>query len=151
MKIPLERTTKQEQEIAQLAINQINQTFERAYSNDDDPVEIKIRENGKFFTIPKKALNLLIDILDEMANGKSIKVIADDTIISTQQAAEMLHVSRPHIVKLLDRGEIPFKKTGSHRRLELKNIIEYKEKLTKNRQEKLDFLAKQAQELNLGY
>lgn len=71
--------------------------------------------------------------------------------VSTKQAADMLNVSRPHLVKLLEEGEIPFKKVGTHRRIELKNLIAYEKRLKENRNKKLDFLAKQAQDLNLGY
>ena len=63
----------------------------------------------------------------------------------------MLNVSRPHLVKLLKANKIPFKKVGSHRRILLKDILEYKEQQTKEREAQLDFLANQAQNLNLGY
>jgi excisionase family DNA binding protein len=63
----------------------------------------------------------------------------------------MLNVSRPHLIKLLEEGQIPYKKVGSHRRIELKDILEYEDRQKKNRKTQLDFLAQQAQELNLGY
>jgi excisionase family DNA binding protein len=73
------------------------------------------------------------------------------TKISTQQAADLLNVSRPHVVSLLNKGEIPFTKAGTHRRMLLNDIIAYDKKLQKSRNSKLNFLAKQAQELNMGY
>lgn len=79
------------------------------------------------------------------------KSIIEDTEVSTQQAADMLNVSRPHLEKLLEEGEIHFKKVGSHRRIEVKNIVAYEKRLKENRSEKMDFLAKQAQDHNLGY
>jgi len=66
---------------------------------------------------------LLFEILDNMAMGKSITLIPSEAEVSTQQAADMLNVSRPHLVKLLEKGEIPFKKVGSHRRIQLKDLI----------------------------
>jgi excisionase family DNA binding protein len=86
-----------------------------------------------------------------MAEGKSLTLIPSDSEVSTQQAADILNVSRPHLVKLLEKGYIPFKKVGSHRRIELKDIVTYEEKQKKNRKDQLDFLSRQAQELNLGY
>jgi len=63
----------------------------------------------------------------------------------------MLNVSRPHIVKLLEQGAIPFKKVGSHRRISLENLLLYEAKLKEDRAKALQFLADQAQELNFGY
>jgi excisionase family DNA binding protein len=74
-----------------------------------------------------------------------------DAEVSTQQAAEMLHVSRPHIVKLLEQGSIPFKKVGSHRRILLEDLLKYDQGLKQQQEKSLEFLAQQAQELNLGY
>ncbi|NJM25300.1 MAG: helix-turn-helix domain-containing protein [Bacteroidia bacterium] len=86
-----------------------------------------------------------------MAEGKSISVVPSDSEVSTQQAADILNVSRPHIVKLLEQGAIPFKKVGSHRRILFEDLIAYNEKFQEVRNEKLKSLAKQAQMLNLGY
>jgi excisionase family DNA binding protein len=86
-----------------------------------------------------------------MAQRKFITILPSDTEVSTRQAASLLNVSRPHLVKLLEQGEIPFKKVGTHRRIQLKNLLEYEQRLKENRKEKLDFLARQAQDLNLGY
>ncbi len=144
-----ERTTKQDQELAQSSILQLRRAavgIEHASFTT-----IKVQEQRKFLRIPKKAFHLLVEILNNMAEGKSITLIPSDTEISTQQAADMLNVSRPHIVKLLESRIIPFKKVGTHRRIELKHLLDYEKKLKENRKQQLDFLEKQAQELNLGY
>jgi excisionase family DNA binding protein len=151
MELLLEKTTKADQEIAKSSILKLRETSERIKDNKSGFVKIKILENGEFLQIPRKALTLLFEILSNMAQGKSITLIPSDTEVSTQQAADMLKVSRPHLVKLLEEGAIPFKKVGTHRRIELKDLITYERKFKENRNEKLDFLAKQAQELNLGY
>jgi excisionase family DNA binding protein len=94
---------------------------------------------------------MLLDIIGCIANGKSISMIPSDKTISTQEAAHLLGVSRPHLVKLLEDGKIPFKKVGSHRRVQVKDIQHYEQKLHQTRKQKISLLAKQAQELNLGY
>ncbi len=86
-----------------------------------------------------------------MAEGKSIALLPSDAAISTQQAAELLNVSRPHLVKLLESGKIPFRKAGSHRRIVVADLLAYQENLQRIRKQQLDFMAKQAQDLNLGY
>jgi excisionase family DNA binding protein len=147
----LERTTRKDQKIAQSSISQIEKTSRKVIRKDSSSVKIKIQENGEFLEIPKKALYLLFDILKNMAEGKSITLLPSDAQVSTQQAADLLNVSRPHLIKLLEKGEMPFKKVGAHRRVELKDVIAYEEKKKKNRKDQLDFLSRQAQELNMGY
>jgi len=146
-----DKTTKEEQKIAQTSIYKLSKTSERIINSDRSSVRIKIDESEGYLRIPKKALSLLVDILSNMAEGKSMTLIPSNAEIGTQQAADMLNVSRPHLVKLLEDGEISFKKVGTHRRIQLKNLIAYERRLKENRKEKLDFLAKQAQKLNLGY
>lgn len=149
MEAVLERTTKQDQELAKSSISQIRQAASAI--KHDSFATIKFQDQRSFLRIPKKAFHLLVAILNNMAEGKSITLIPSDTEISTQQAADMLNVSRPHIIKLLENEVIPFKKVGTHRRIQLKHLIEYEKQLKENRKQKLDFLAEQAQELNLGY
>jgi len=151
METVLEKTTKEDQRIAQSSISKLNETSQRVINSASSSVKIKIDDGKGYLNIPKKALSLLFDILNNMAEGKSITLIPSDTELSTQQAADMLNVSRPHLVKILEAGEIQFKKAGTHRRIELKNLIEYDSKIKQNRKEKLNFLVKQAQELKLGY
>jgi len=86
-----------------------------------------------------------------MAEGKSIALMPTDAEISTQQAAEILNVSRPHVIKLLEKGDIPYKKVGSHRRILLQDILEYEAIFKKKRRKQLNKLAAEAQKLNLGY
>ncbi len=151
MQAVLRSTTKEDQRIAKSSMSKLRATSERIKSSESNFVEIKISENEDFLKIPKKALSLLFEILNNMAEGKSLTLIPSDAEVSTQQAADMLNVSRPHLVKLLEEGEIPFKKVGTHRRIELKSLIEYEKRFKEKRNEKLAFLVQQAQDLNLGY
>jgi excisionase family DNA binding protein len=86
-----------------------------------------------------------------MAEGKSITLIPTDSELSTQQAADLLGVSRPHFVKLLEENIIPYKKVGTHRRVSVVSLVEYEKKLQQNRDQQLSYLTEQAQLLDLGY
>lgn len=145
------RTSKKEQQIALRAVAGLSHTAAVISKQKSDTVQIKIHETGDFITIPKKALDLFFSILNNMAEGKSFSIIPSDSEISTQQAADMLNVSRPHIVKLVEEGIIPYKKVGSHRRISIEDLIEYDRKLKEQRDTSLKALAEQAQDLNLGY
>ncbi len=151
MEAILERTTKEDQQIARSSLVQIHEASKKIQYDQNHSVSIRLQNRREALVIPKKALVLLFGILNSMADGKSITLIPSDAEVSTQQAADMLNVSRPFIVSLLEKGEIPFKKVGAHRRIELKDLIIYDKKLKKTRTEKMEFLTKQAQDLNLGY
>jgi excisionase family DNA binding protein len=150
MNSSMERTTKIDQKLALSSLKAFVD-LTKNLNNSRNGVKIKVQETGEFMTIPKKALVLLYEIIRNMSQGKSITLIPSDSEVSTQQAAEMLRVSRPHLVKLLEEGKIPFKKIGSHRRIFLADLLAYDAKQKTEREKQLDFLANQAQKLNLGY
>jgi len=151
MEIILKRTSGDDQRIAQRSMTGLKGVSSKLRTVSTPGVKIKIQETGEFITIPKKALSLLITILSNMSEGKSITIIPTDSEVSTQQAADMLNVSRPHLVKLLENNTIPFKKVGSHRRILLRDLVTFEKSLQRTREEKLKFLSEQAQDLNLGY
>ena len=101
--------------------------------------------------LPTVALKLLGDILNELALGNTVRVVPIHAELTTQEGADMLNVSRPHLVKLLDEGQIPHTKTGSHRRIKFTDIMAYKADRDKVSIEAMDELARQAQELDMGY
>jgi excisionase family DNA binding protein len=151
MKSPIKNTTRAEREIAGTYISLVRATSKKVLKDKSRFVKIKLTEGGDFVKIPKKAVLMLFDILQNMAEGREFTLLSSDAEIGTQEAADMLKVSRPHLVKLLEQGIIPFKKTGTHRRIKLKHVLEYQKSREVNRNKKLDFLTKQAQDLDLGY
>jgi excisionase family DNA binding protein len=101
--------------------------------------------------IPTAAFRLLIDILSEMAQGNAVSLIPVHAELTTQEAADILNVSRPFLVKLLDEGAIPHHKVGKHRRVRYQDVMDYKTSIDRERRKALDELTAQAQELNMGY
>lgn len=99
--------------------------------------------------LPRLAFKLLVEILKQTASGNAVSIVPLRKEVTTREAAEVLNVSRPFVIGLLEKGEIPFRKVGTHRRIPLAALLEYKRKTDAVRDEALDFLAVQAQELKL--
>ncbi|HYP82022.1 helix-turn-helix domain-containing protein [Variovorax sp.] len=101
--------------------------------------------------LPTSALRLLVDILAELAEGNAVKVVPVHAELTTQEAADMLNVSRPHLVKLLEEGALPFHRAGKHRRVRFTDLMQFKAQRDQASEEAMAALAKQAQELGMGY
>jgi len=114
-------------------------------------VEIGIKGEEVSVKIPVSALKHLNTIMNLMAQGKAITVNPVDAEITTQEAADILLVSRPYVVKLLENGKIPFHMVGSHRRIRLEDLLAYKKQMEKEREEALTELTRISQELGLDY
>lgn len=101
--------------------------------------------------LPTSALQLLMEILSELADGNAVKVVPVHAELTTQEAADMLNVSRPHLVKLLEEGVLPFHKTGRHRRVRFADLMVYRDARQKESESAMAELAAQAQQLRMGY
>jgi len=101
--------------------------------------------------VPTSALRLLVDILGELAIGNAVKIVPVHAELTSQEAADLLNVSRPHLVKLLEAGELPFHKTGRHRRVLFSDLMKFKQRREQSSQDAMEELARQAQELGMGY
>lgn len=116
---------------------------------------LKLRVAGSEQTapieLPAGAVSLLMEILEAMAAGRGVTIIPENAELSTVQAAEVLNVSRPFLIKLLEDGSIPHRKVGKHRRVRMEDIMSYKAAIDNEREAVLDRLAAEAQEQDVGY
>ena len=116
---------------------------------------VQIRPDGEArpvsVTVPREAFDLFLEILGQMANGNAVTIVPVHAELTTQQAADVLNVSRPFLVSLLDEGKIPFRLVGTHRRVQAAALLEYKQKDNGHRRAVLDELTAEAEEHGLGY
>ena len=124
-------------------------------SSKDYEIMITLKKRGsrKEIELQKALREYVLKVLEmiiEADEGKMLTFVEDE-IISTQKAADILNISRPYFVKLLESGAIPFDKVGAHRRVAMKDIIEYRDKKQKKRKETLKKLAAHSQKYDLGY
>lgn len=101
--------------------------------------------------VPRAAFELFVRLLGEMANGNAVTIVPVHAELTTQQAAELLNVSRPHVVKLLGEGKIPFRMVGTRRRVRFEDLVRYKQQYESDREKVLDELAAEAQRLGFDY
>lgn len=101
--------------------------------------------------LPGHVLQILLEVLSEMSKGNAISLVPHHHELSTQEAANLLNVSRPFLVGLLEKGEIDFRKVGTHRRVLLKDVMAYKESIDQRRKASLNELTALSQEEGMGY
>lgn len=101
--------------------------------------------------LPMSAFRLFIDILANLSQGNAVQVVPVHAELTTQEAADLLMVSRPYFIKLLDEGKIPYRKVGTHRRVRYSDLLDFKSKEEQQREAALDELSAQAQKLGMGY
>lgn len=142
----IKRPTKQEQETAMESYNALSAMLEQLKSNAP---EIEIQETKEKIKIPLRALKLLAKILKATSQGNPISIIPVAIEMTTQAAAEFLGCSRPHLVKLLEDGAIPFTKVGKHRRVKFEDLADYKKKKREEREALLIEIMKGDEELGL--
>jgi excisionase family DNA binding protein len=123
------------------------------YAREDQSLTLHIAnaDPGDFVELPAGVVTLLLDILGAMASGQGVILIPENAELTTMQAADILHVSRPFLIKLLEGGQIPYHRVGKHRRIRMEDVMNYKRAIDQQREAVLDQLVAEAQEQNMGY
>jgi excisionase family DNA binding protein len=105
---------------------------------------------GERIQLPEAAFYVLERVAEVLARSDAITVVPVGKELTTQQAADLLNVSRQYVVRLLDEGRIPYAKTGKHRRLHIDHVLAYRQRRDKERRAKLDELTALSEDLG-GY
>ncbi len=129
------------------------QFFQKIETGKTKTITIDVHDDRKLKSInlPMQAIHLLLEILDQMAKGNAITLVPIHAELTTQEAANLLNVSRPFLINLLETGEIPYRKIGNRRKVLFSDLMRYKEIDDKKRSEMISKLTEQAQNLNMGY
>ena len=120
------------------------------WGDGSDPIPTRFGVGtGEPVDIPTSAVRLLKEILDHMAHGNGVALTPLHAELTTRQAADLLQVSRTHLVQLLDEGRIPCRKVGAHRRVRARDILDYRRETKSRRRKALDELTAVDQDLGL--
>ena len=132
--LDIKRPTKEEQRTALESYDALAASLDQLRTEFP---EIEIEETEEKIRIPISALKFLVRILKEISQGNPVSIVPIATEITTQAAAELLGCSRPHIVKLLESGKIPFNKVGKHRRIKYEDLVAYKKEMKALQRQKI--------------
>lgn len=102
--------------------------------------------DGSQIEIPDELYGVLCDVVSALTQGLAISIAPHNTMLTTQEAADLLNISRPTLVRLLTEGEIPYTMRGRHRRVLLRDILDYQERTRTERRQALDQMAADAEE-----
>lgn len=119
-----------------------------SHTDPRQPVEMTVADGGHL-EMPGPAAELMIRILGKMAAGQGVTVIPMNAELTTQQAADLLNVSRPYLVRLLESGQIEFRKVGTHRRVMAESLYDYKRRALVAQKDAADELSALGQEMGL--
>lgn len=137
-----------EQEQARVALAEINHAIAQS-GGDLTSMTVRIAGTGETVVLPRSVIHLLLDLLANLAGGHAVTIIPAKAELTTQQAADMLNVSRPHLVKLLTDGTIPYRQVGTHRRVSAEDLERYRRKQEIETRKAADKLVELDQELGL--
>jgi len=126
------------------------QEYLRTHTSGPAVVRVVDDRDGTELVVPRGAVELLARVLAHMANGHGVSVVPEHAELTTQQAADLLNVSRPYLIGLLESGEIEFRKVGTHRRVLAGSVLTYRHRDDMRRRAAADELAQLAQDMDLS-
>lgn len=108
-----------------------------------------VAPDGRQVDVPRSVVGLLHEVVHHLAHERAVSIVPLHRELTTQQAADLLNVSRPHLISLLERGELPHTRPGKHRRVRFSDVMAYKHRREQVEKEALDGLAQLSQDLGL--
>ena len=140
--LPTSAESKQAEETSRVLTSQLR---------SKTPLRLRVvgAPDDETVVLPASAAKMLVGILDEMGRGNTVTVIPIHPELTTQEAAELLSISRPSLIQLLDEGKIDFRKVGTHRRVRLESLLGYKRRIHAERLATLNELAAYDQEIGI--
>ena len=143
-------TTPEEIALAKLSSQELAAVIESNGAAQKINVVDKSGQNHEV-TLPASALQMMIEVLTQLGNGNAVNITPIHAELTTQEGADMLNMSRPTFIKLLDSDAIPFNRTGNRRKVPFSALMEYKKKIEASRLATLDELSELDQEMGMGY
>lgn len=129
-------------------IEQLEHLYEEDTRHQTGSVKV-VGTNGVEIDLPESILTLLRQVIHVLARGEAVSIVPVQKELTTQQAADLLNISRQYLIRVLDQGEIPFHKVGTHRRLAFGDVMAYKRRRDTDRRRGFDALTDLSQELGL--
>ncbi len=143
-----ELSTRLPTEDEKLSASEVVQALARQMT--DTGMQIPISQNGTSTTIeiPAALAELVIDVLMHVSKGEAVTLVPYGTELTTQEAADLLNVSRPHLIKLIEAGKLPHHLVGRHRRVRASDLMDFKQRRDAGRRDALAEMTRIAQETN---
>jgi excisionase family DNA binding protein len=136
-----ERTVLPPQDSSDLA------RFARRLAGMEEPARARlVGPDGSQIDIPDELYGILRDVVTALSHGLAISIAPHNTMLTTQEAADLLNISRPTLVRLLSDGEISYTMRGRHRRVMLRDILDYRDRTRRERRQTLDQMAADAED-----
>jgi len=112
-------------------------------------VRLTVEEHGETVTVPRAAVDLLVGVLANMAAGQAVSLVPAHAELTTQQAADLMNVSRPFVVRLLQAGNIEYRLVGTHRRIKAASLMDYMRRDDAQRRKAADELTALTQDMGI--
>jgi excisionase family DNA binding protein len=132
----------------QPAIRRVEQLLSHAAMRQETYPQLR-SANGEVIDLPEPLFQILRQVVHILAQGDSVSIVPIHRELTTQQAADILNVSRPYLISLLDQNLIPFNRTGKHRRIKFGDLMSYKRKRDTERRAQLAELTRISEEYDL--
>jgi excisionase family DNA binding protein len=136
--IPAEQERPNIEKVDKFLMQQVEASFPRLVSSSGEEIEL-----------PESVFHLLHQLVHDLAQGNTVMIVPGHRELTTQEAADLLNVSRQYLVEVLKAGDIPFTWVGTHRRIHFDDLMEYKNRRDAERREGLSLLTKKSQQLGL--